>query len=87
MTSTQTLPKHINLTIEHQPHATNYESVAEWIGDCWNTADLVDRETMLATGQVWVVHWYPQTPIGSHAVAASTLELALEAANKIGSAE
>ena len=81
------LPRHINLTIEHQPHAMNYQTVAEWLLDRFGSAKGcsirdADRDEMLRTGEVWQVHWYPDTPIGFHSVAAATLERALERANE-----
>jgi len=80
------LPKHISLIIEHQPHSALYETVEQWLAtnDDRDMADLEpeDREEILRTGELWVVHWYPDTPVGSCAVAAATLERALELASK-----
>lgn len=78
------LPKHINLFIEHQPQATNYETVEQWMehGDEYADYPPADRAEMIRTGEVWVIHWYPDTPVGFHAVAAATLERALELANQ-----
>lgn len=76
------LPKHVNLTIEHQPHATNYETVDEWLARDEGYADICseDRAKIIETGEIWVIHWYPETPVGFCAVAAATLERALELA-------
>lgn len=77
------VPKHINLTIEHQPHATCYETVEHYLGgdhapDCTDE----DRVEMLRTGEVWTVQWYPNTPIGFCHVAAPTFWQALARANQ-----
>lgn len=82
------LPKHINLTIEHQPHATCYQSAAQWLEtvDVFDAVDIepADRAEMLRTGEIWEISWHPNTPVGSHSVAAATLERALELANDAG---
>jgi hypothetical protein len=78
------LPKHISLTIEHQPHAVYYDTVKQWLDEAarLETVDisLEDAAEMLRTGEVWEVHWYPRTPVSWCAVAAATLERALELA-------
>jgi hypothetical protein len=77
-------PRHIHLAIDHQPHAVMYMTVAEWLEDRdTEHVDIndADREEMLRTGEVWVVTWYPDTPVGFNSVAAATLDRALEIAN------
>ena len=75
------LPHHINLTIEHQPHACYYESVDRWLADDDRVSTLPgDEAEIRRTGELWVIQWYPQTPVGFNAVAAATLERALELA-------
>lgn len=64
----------------------NYQTVAEWLaevvdGNRYGDVLPQDREEMMRTGDVWVVHWYPDTPVGFHAVAAATLDRAIELAN------
>lgn len=75
------LPKHINLSIEHQPHAGGYETIEEWARGGLADVTEGDMAEMLRTGDVWLVQWYPNTPVGFLAVAAATLERALELAN------
>lgn len=41
-----------------------------------------DRAAILATGEVWVISWCPETPVGSCEVVAATLERALELAGE-----
>ena len=82
------LPKHINLTIEHNPHKAVYQTVEQWIVvEGHDDPDKVrpdDRAAMLATGEVWVIQWYQDTPIGFHLVCAATLPRALERALEVG---
>lgn len=75
------LPKHINLTIEHQPHAVYYETAAKWLEDHAEVSE-ADAAEILRTGEVWVIQWYPRTPVGFRAVAAATLERALQLASE-----
>lgn len=80
------VPTHINMTIEHQPHAPNYETVETWLAKA-KEDDYVDvlpedAAEMLRTGEIWLIQWYPITPIGFCVVAAATLERALELANQ-----
>lgn len=80
------LPEHIGLRIEHNPHRLDYEAIERWMEACErdSTADITaeDRAEILLTGEVWVIRWYPHTPVGWCAVAAATLERALELANQ-----
>lgn len=78
------LPKHINLTIEHNPHAINYQTAARWLSDpeMNGHSDHVDRAEMERTNEIWLIQWYPDDPASSYCVAASTLEKALASANQ-----
>jgi hypothetical protein len=75
------LPKHVTLNISHQPHLAVYETVEEWLSTDFADVTPEDRAEMLTTGEVWVVQWYPDTPVGFCAVAAASLERALALAN------
>lgn len=70
--------RHISLTIEHQPHAVNYQTVEEWLDDHPEQFEPDDCAKMVATGEVWYVIWHPHTPVGFCHVAASTLERAIQ---------
>ena len=53
----------------------NYMSVEEWL-QSGSDADWVsedERATAIATNSMWELQWYPQTPVGSHLIAASSL--------------
>lgn len=78
------LPKHeCQLSIVHNEHKSNYETVEQWLEDDffqWDSEEAKQRA--IETDEVWTIQWYPNTPIGSHAIAAPTLEEALELANR-----
>jgi len=88
------LPRHISLTIQHNPHRGVYVPIDKWIEDyllsatsgTGFTADEViapaDHAAILATGEVWIISWCPDTPVGSCCVVAATLDRALEFANQ-----
>lgn len=90
------LPKHIALTIGHNENAIYYETVE---GECtWRDADshtpdgdgwvsLEERARAFATNELWECTWYPQTPVGSCTLRASTLDVLLAALAKIADEE
>lgn len=78
-------PKHITLSIEHNPHATNYETVLshlEWIishgGSDYVWKCEQDREEAVKTNDFWTIQWYPDTPVGFCHMAAPTIEKLLQ---------
>jgi hypothetical protein len=78
------LPRHIELSIHHNPHRGDYETIERWLelNEQRDGAEITpaDRAAILATGELWVVRWYPETPVGWCAVAAATLPRALKLA-------
>ena len=72
------LPPHkCGLHLSHNEHRDVYET----IHDFYDADDFISPEEWheaVAKDSVWVLHWYPETPIGFIRIAASTLE-ALEA--------
>lgn len=75
------LPKHIALSLEHNDHRTAYETVEQYYcGDDWIRDWISDAEMQKAIelDEVWVLHWYPNTPVGFQRLLASSLD-ALEA--------
>jgi hypothetical protein len=72
------LPPHkCGLHLSHNEHRDVYET----IHDFYDADDFISPEEWheaVAKDSVWVLHWYPETPIGFIRMAASTLE-ALEA--------
>lgn len=80
-----TLPKHdCGLHIEHNTHKSYYQTAAQWVAEVgadydWNSNEAKQRA--IDTDEVWTMTWFPNTPVGSHAVAAPTLQELLEFAN------
>ena len=75
------LPKHkCGLHLSHNEHRDVYETVEQFYeADCFVSPE--EWNKAVAEDSVWVLHWYPETPIGFHRIAASTLE-AIEASLK-----
>lgn len=79
-------PRHISLSVEHNEHATYYQSAEVWAAEqdqreCpirWASDE--ERAKAIAEDSIWTLHFYPDTPVGSYWVAASTFEAALAAA-------
>jgi hypothetical protein len=75
-------PKHINFTLEHNPHSLLYEEVEYWLDNAMYCEVLPeDRDEMIKTGEIWELHWYPNTPVSFSCVAAATLDRVLQVAN------
>lgn len=85
------LPKHIELSIEHNPHAGNYETVAEHLdrgyGERFDFISVEERDAAIRTNELWVMQWYPSTPIGFKAIATATLEALLAEAARLADEE
>lgn len=65
------------LHLSHNEHRDVYETIEEF----YDADDFISSEEWnkaVAADSVWVLHWYPNTPIGFIRIAASTLD-ALEA--------
>lgn len=76
------LPKAISHSIEHNPHAAYYETVAQYLAD-WNGDEITPEDMIecVRTGELWTLQWYPVTPIGFCRVAGPTLERVLQRAS------
>jgi len=72
------LPEHkCGLRLIHNEHRDVYETVEQF----YDANDFISEEEWrkaIAEDSVWVLHWYPNTPVGFIRIAASTLE-AIEA--------
>lgn len=72
------LPPHKgSLTIEHNPHKDLYQAIREYIEDNDIAPDFENPEAMefaINTDSLWIMRWYPDTPVGFCRVAASSLE-------------
>lgn len=85
-------PACVHLTVEFNAHAIYYETAEQWIAEqestadgCWFTWVSPDeRARAIATDSVWTCQWYPNTPVGFNALAASSFDVLLMAAvNKV----
>lgn len=80
------LPAHeAELSLVHNEHKSIYQSAEQWLENQaafgpvdWFVSD-AERERAIAMDSIWVLQWYPSTPIGFHRLAASSLEALLEA--------
>ena len=73
------LPTHkCGLYLEHNQYKDYYDSIEEGVAslDSWVSEE--ERQKALATGEIWVLQWYPDTPVGFNRLAASSLEAVVE---------
>lgn len=84
----QLLPRHkCSLSLEHNPHKGEYETLGDWLqGRDWIDDDdwvsMGDKLTALENDEVWILQWYPDTPVAFNFIAAATLEGLLWAAQE-----
>jgi hypothetical protein len=72
------LPEHkCGLHLSHNEHRDVYEKVEQFYEADWFVSP-EEWNKAVAEDSVWVLHWYPDTPVGFYRIAASTLE-AIEA--------
>lgn len=78
------LPRHDGgLTISHNEPQGNYESVGEYLSKSdIDFADDESRAKCIESNSLWEIHVYPNTPIGSYNIGASTLLEAVMLARK-----
>ena len=80
-------PEHkASLSLEHNDHKSSYETVEEYVA--WLNAEdsFVNEEQKqkaYKTQDLWVLQWYPDTPVGFCLLMAADLDVLLEAAGKI----
>lgn len=78
-------PKHTaSMHITHNDHKSNYQSLDEYLTDNSELFTLESEEARaraVATDEIWVLQWYPDSPVGFCIVAAPTFEEALRLAN------
>lgn len=80
-------PRCVSLSITFNDHALNYQSVAQWVSEAeelawfeWVSPD--ERQRAIEHDSVWTCRWYPDTPVGFCALAASTFEALMTAVNE-----
>jgi hypothetical protein len=80
-------PKHdAALHLEHNEHKSCYDEIGQFIvdnrlDDCFESPEAMQRA--IDADSLWVLHWYPATPIGFYRIAAPTLEELLATAERI----
>lgn len=82
-----TLPEVNSLTFDFNGHMSSYMSIEEYYEDCLGASDewvsAEERTKAIANNTVWQAHWYPNTPIGSYKLLASSLEVLIKALGEI----
>ncbi len=76
-------PQHkAGLALEHNDHLNVYETVEGYLArgdaDFYQFKNDEQKERCIASNELWTLQWYPETPVGFHAVAAPTLNELLE---------
>ena len=81
--------EHTSLSLSfNELHAPNYQTVEEWLHNeprddaDWTSPE--EREKAIRTNSVWRLQWYPDTPVGFHAIQASSLGAIFAALGKGG---
>lgn len=74
------LPRHkVALYLTHNDHKSVYETAAQWVekretlGGPPEFTSPEERAKAIETDELWELQWYPDTPVGSHHVCASSL--------------
>lgn len=85
MTDLRFPPHKGGLHITNGPHLCNYETPEQWAVDNEDRqfADWISEDQFakaMATGSIWTVQWYPDTPGGFFALVGADLDLVLAAA-------
>ena len=70
------------LNLHHNPHLGEYTTVEEYLtrDDYFDFVSDDARARSVKSGELWVLQWYPYTPVGSCALAGETLQEVLDAA-------
>ena len=84
------LPRHAcSLQITHNQHLDYYETVQQRLDDlnarecppCWESDD--EKQKAIDAGELWELHWYPDTPVGFYQICAASLGSLLSYASKL----
>jgi hypothetical protein len=85
--STINWPKHdASLHLTHNDHKSVYETVQEYretreVEDHeWASAE--QRDKAYATGELWELQWYPDTPVGFYVLYAADFDALMDAVEK-----
>lgn len=78
------LPEHkCGLHLTHNGHKNVYESIQDYY-DCKDFVSPEEYIKAIDENSVWVLQWDPETPVGFHIVAASSLEAIKDAIRSRG---
>lgn len=87
------LPKHkAALSLEHNPHKSYHQSVEQYEAQMLDSLNVTNRlelwatehqrDMAIASNNLWVLQWYPETPVGSCMLWAYSLEQLLISVNE-----
>lgn len=69
--------QHSSLRISfNEDNGPNYQTVAECADDHYWVSE-EEKQKGSDTNRMWEIQWYPDSPVGSHSIAASSLEALL----------
>ncbi len=86
-------PACVSFSIEFNQHANYYQTAADWLKEeegrgsngrphfDWVSPE--ERQRAIDTDSIWICQWYPHTPIGFVALAASSFEILMSAVNAL----
>lgn len=83
-------PEHkAELSLTHNEHKSVYMTVAQAIAnddhgytdECWVSPE--QRQKAIDTNDCWVLHWYPNSPVGFYILSAADLDVLLAAACEV----
>jgi hypothetical protein len=75
-------PACIHLVIKFNEHALYYEILSQWLEDRdleWVSED--EKRIAIERDSCWQCIWFPDTPVGSYRLAASSFEALMAAVN------
>lgn len=81
-------PKHkCGLYLEHNPHKDVYIELKDWLKEpCHDDEDWIspeEKQKALDNNEIWILRWYPDTPIGSYVLMGYSLDTLLKAAEDV----
>jgi hypothetical protein len=76
------IPSHkAEASIEHNRHLASYQKADEYYND-YDWVSPEEKKKAIEANDVWVLTWYPETPVGFCHVAASSVEALIDYATK-----
>jgi hypothetical protein len=78
-------PHKAGLYLTHNEHRDYYESVCQWVdwrnlGDCWVNDE--QKEKAIERDELWILQWYPETPVAFCMLIGADLDVVMAAASK-----